>query len=107
MGAHGVQLNLVLGAFAQAIKADYDALCAFRLCCLVRAYHEEPQTAEGGPAPAQRRRVAVHRMSQNGSFAMPRIESFLLPCHADPFKPDLTVRRTLNIILGFSAAHPQ
>ena len=106
MGAHGVQLNLVLGAFAQAIKADYDALCAFRLCCLVRAYHEEPQTAEGGPAPAQRRRVAVQRMSQNGSFAMPRIESFLLPCHADPFKPDLTVRRTLNIILGISAAHP-
>ena len=107
MGAHGDQISHVLGAFAQAIKADYDALCAFRLCCLVRAYHEEPQTAEGGPAPAQRRRIAVHRMSQNGSFAMPRIESFLLPCHADPFKPDLTVRRTLNIILGFSAAHPQ
>ena len=107
MGAHGDQIIHVLGAFAQAIKADYDALCAFRLCCLVRVYHEEPQTAEGGPAPAQRRRIAVHRMSQNGSFAMPRIESFLLPCHADPFKPDLTVRRTLNIILGFSAAHPQ
>ena len=103
MGAHGVQLNLVLGAFAQAIKADYDALCAFRLCCLVRVYHEEPQTAEGGPAPAQRRRVAVHRMSQNGSFAMPRIESFLLPCQSDPFRPDLTVRRTLNIILNLSA----
>ena len=102
MGAHGVQLNLVLGAFAQAIKADYDALCMFRLC-LYRAYHDKPPTIEGASPSAQSMRTAVHRMSRRGSFAMPRIESFLLPCHSDPFRPDLTVRRTLNIILNLSA----
>ena len=102
MGAHGVQLNLVLGAFAQAIKADYDALCMFRLC-LVRAYHDKPPTIEGASSSAQLLRIAAHRMSRRGYFAMPRIESFLLPCHSDPFRPDLTVRRTLNIILNLSA----
>jgi hypothetical protein len=99
MGAHGDQISHVLGAFAQAIKADYDALCTFRLC-LLPVYDDEPQTTEGGPGPAQRRRIPFHIMSQNGSFAMPRIESFLLPCHADPFMPDLTVRRTLTTILN-------
>ena len=102
MGAHGVQLNLVLGAFAQAIKADYDALCMFRLC-LFRAYHDKPPTIEGASPSAQRLRTAAHLMIRRGSFAMPRIESFLLPCHSDPFRPDLTVRRTLNIILNLSA----
>ena len=102
MGAHGVQLNLVLGAFAQAIKADYDALCMFRLC-LVRVYDDEPPTIEGASSSAQSLRTAAHLMSRRGSFAMPRIESFLLPCHSDPFRPDLRVRRTLNIILNLSA----
>ena len=102
MGAHGVQLNLVLGAFAQAIKADYDALCMFRLC-LFRAYHDKPPTIEGASPSAQRLRTAAHLMIRRGSFAMPRIESFLLPCHSDPFRPDLRVRRTLNIILNLSA----
>ena len=60
-GAHGIQLNLVLGAFAQACKADFDALCVFRLC-LVRAYHDDPPAVEGAPSPAQRRRIARHRM---------------------------------------------
>ena len=103
MGAHGVQLNLVLGAFAQAIKADYDALCMFRLC-LVRAYHDKPPSIEGVSSSAQRLRIAAHRMSRKGSFAMPRIESFLLPCHPDTFLPDRTARRTLNIILTLAAA---
>ena len=102
MGAHGIQLKLLLGAFAQAIKADYDALCMFRLC-LVRAYHDKPPTIEGASPSAQRLRTAAHLMIRRGSFAMPRIESFLLPCHSDPFRPDLTVRRTLNIILNLSA----
>ena len=102
MGAHGVHLNLVLGAFAQAIKADYDALCMFRLC-LFRAYHDKPPTIEGASSSAQCWRTAAHLMIRRGSFAMPRIESFLLPCHSDPFRPDLTVRRTLNIILNLSA----
>ena len=101
-GEHGIQLNLVLGAFARAYMADYEALCALRLC-LSRAYHDEPPKVEGSPPPAQRRRIAAHRMSRKGSFAMSRIESFLLPCHPDPFRPDLTVRRTLNIILNLSA----
>ncbi len=102
MGAYGVRLNLMLGAFAQAIKADFDALCMFRLC-LVRAYHDKPPTIEGAPSSAKRLRVAAHRMSRKGSFAMPRIESFLLPCHPDTFLPDRTARRTLNIILNLSA----
>ena len=102
MGAHGVQLNLVLGAFAQAIKADYDALCMFRLC-LFRAYHDKPPTIEGASSSAQSLRTAAHLMIRRGSFAMPRIESFLLPCHPDTFLPDRTARRTLNIILNLSA----
>ena len=103
LDAHGIQPDLVLSAFAQALKADYEALCAFRLC-LVRAYHDGPSKVEGSPSPAQRRRIAAFRMSQSGSFALPRIESFLLPCHADTFKPNLTVRRTLTTILNLTAA---
>ena len=102
-GAHGIQLNLVLGAFAQACKADFDALCVFRLC-LVRAYHDEPPEVEGAPSPAQRRRIARHRMGRKGSFAVPLIESFLVPCHPVTCKPDLTVRHTLTIILNITAA---
>jgi hypothetical protein len=102
-GEHGIQLGLVLGAFAQAYMADYAAMCAFRLC-LVRAYHDEPSKVEGSPSPAQRRRIAAFRMSQSGSFALPRIESFLLPCHPDTFKPDRTVRRTLAVIFNLTTA---
>ena len=102
-GAHGIQLNLVLGAFAQACKADFDALCVFRLC-LVRAYHDDPPAVEGTPSPAQRRRMARHRMGVKGSFAVPVIESFLVPCHPDTFLPDRTARRTLTIILNITAA---
>ena len=93
-GAHGIQLELVLGAFAQPLKADYEALCAFRLC-LIRAYHDNRP---------DNRRIAAFRMSQKGSFAVPRIESFLLPCHPVTFKPDRTVRRTLTTILNLTAA---
>ena len=102
-GAHGRQLTLVLGAFAQAFKADFDALCVFRLC-LVRAYHDKPPAVEGTPSPAQRRRMAAHRMGRKGSFAVPLIESFLVPCHPVTCKPDLTVRHTLTIILNITAA---
>jgi len=102
-GAHGIQLNLVLGAFAQACKADFDALCVFRLC-LVRAYHDDPPAVEGAPSPAQRRRMARHRMGVKGSFAVPLIESFLVPCHPDTFLPDRAARRTLNIVLNITAA---
>ena len=102
-GAHGIQLGSVLGAFAQAYMADYDALCAFRLC-LVRTYNDKPSKVEGAPSPAQRRRMAAHMMSRRGTFALPRIESFLLPCHPVTFKPDRTVRHTLTIILNLTAA---
>ena len=102
-GVHGIQLKLVLGAFAQACKADFDALCVFRLC-LVRSYHDDPPAIEGAPSPAQRRRIAAHRMGRKGSFAVPIIESFLVPCHPDTFMPDRTARRTLNIILTITAA---
>ena len=102
-GAHGIQLNLVLGAFARACKADFDALCVFRLC-LVRAHHDDPPAVEGAPSPAQRRRIARHRMGRKGSFAVPRIESFLVPCHPDTFLPDRAARRTLNIVLNITAA---
>ena len=102
-GAHGIQLNLVLGAFAQACKADFDALCVFRLC-LVRAHHDDPPAVEGVPSPAQRRRISRHRMGRKGSFAVPRIESFLVPCHPDTFLPDRAARRTLNIVLNITAA---
>ena len=102
-GAHGIQLNLVLGAFAQACKADFEALCVFRLC-LVRAYHDDPPVVEGTPSLAQRRRIARHRMGRKGSFAVPLIESFLVPCHPDTFLPDRAARRTLNIVLNITAA---
>ena len=103
-GAHGIQLELVLGAFAQPLKADYEALCAFRLC-LVRVYKDKPPENEGSRSPAQRRHsAAFRRMSQRGSFSVPRIESFLLPCHPVTFKPDLTVRRTLTTILNLTTA---
>jgi hypothetical protein len=102
-GEHGIQLNLVLGAFAQACKADFDALCVFRLC-LVRAYHDDPPEVEGTPTPAQLRRISRHRMGVKGSFAVPLIESFLVPCHPDTFLPDRAARRTLNIVLNITAA---
>jgi hypothetical protein len=102
-GAHGIQLNLVLGAFARACKADFDALCVFRLC-LVRAHHDDPPVVEGAPSPAQRRRISRHRMGRKGSFAVPRIESFLVPCLPDTFLPDRAARDTLNIVLNITAA---
>ena len=88
-----------LGAFAQACKADFDALCVFRLC-LVRAHNDELPTIHGAPSPAQRWRIARHGMGGKGSFAVPLIESFLVPCHPDTFLPNRTARRTLNIILN-------
>jgi hypothetical protein len=57
------------------LTPDFDALCVFRLC-LVRAYHDEPLAVEGAPTPAQRWRIAAHRMGRKGSFAVPLIESF-------------------------------
>ena len=102
-GAHGIQLDFVLGAFAQAYMADYDALCAFRLC-LVRIYNDKPSRVEGAKSQAHGWHMAVHMMSQRGTFALSRIESFLLPCHPVTFKPDRTVRHTLTIILNVTAA---
>jgi hypothetical protein len=47
-------------------------------------------------------------MGRKGSFAVPLIESFLVPCHPDTFLPDRTARRTLTIILNITvvAADP-
>ena len=97
-GAYRNQINLMLGQFAHTFKSDFAALCVFRLC-LVRAYHDQLPIVEGAPSPAQRWRIAARRMSRKGAFAWPRIESFLVPCHADPFKKDLIVRQTLTTII--------
>ena len=91
-----VSMNNLLGEFALACKADYEALLVFRLC-LQKVLHppkKRRRTPSGNPEGS-----CLKRFSAEGIIVLPLIESFLIPCEANTFKPNMNVRRTLEMII--------